>query len=145
MPLKILAHFEPEQSFVLEPGDMLYLPPRYAHDGVAVGGDCMTYSIGLRCAGRRAAGRRPAGAHRRGAGRGAGGRAGAAGAALPRSRRSPRCETPAAMPAALQAFAREAVLAALRDPDAIDRALGESMTEPKANGLVRPGRAARAR
>ena len=48
MPLKILANFEPEQSFVLEPGDMLYLPPRYAHDGVAVGGDCMTYSIGLR-------------------------------------------------------------------------------------------------
>ncbi|MEJ7687323.1 MAG: cupin domain-containing protein, partial [Variovorax sp.] len=48
VPLKILARFEPEQSFVLEPGDMLYLPPRYAHEGVAVGGDCMTYSIGLR-------------------------------------------------------------------------------------------------
>jgi len=36
------------------------------------------------------------------------------------------------MPPALQAFARDAVLAALRDADAIDRALGESMTEPKA-------------
>ncbi len=48
VPLKILAQFEPEESFVLEPGDMLYLPPRYAHDGVAVGGDCMTCSIGLR-------------------------------------------------------------------------------------------------
>jgi 50S ribosomal protein L16 3-hydroxylase len=32
---------------VLEPGDMLYLPPRYAHDGTAVG-DCQTYSIGFR-------------------------------------------------------------------------------------------------
>src|SRR5205823_11365489 len=36
VPLKILAQFEPEQTFILEPGDMLYLPPRYAHDGVAV-------------------------------------------------------------------------------------------------------------
>jgi 50S ribosomal protein L16 3-hydroxylase len=34
-------------EFVLDPGDMLYLPPRYAHDGVAVG-ECMTYSIGFR-------------------------------------------------------------------------------------------------
>ena len=43
----------------------------------------------------------------------------------------PAVPGPAEMPAALQAFAREAVLAALRDPDAIERALGESMTEPK--------------
>jgi len=35
IPLKILAEFEPEEEFVLEPGDMLYLPPRYAHDGIA--------------------------------------------------------------------------------------------------------------
>jgi 50S ribosomal protein L16 3-hydroxylase len=47
MPLKILANFEAEQEFVLEPGDMLYLPPHYAHDGVALG-DCQTYSIGFR-------------------------------------------------------------------------------------------------
>jgi 50S ribosomal protein L16 3-hydroxylase len=46
-PLKILANFQAEQEFVLEPGDMLYLPPHYAHDGVAVG-ECMTYSIGFR-------------------------------------------------------------------------------------------------
>jgi len=46
-PLKILQSFEPEHSWVLDPGDMLYLPPRYAHDGVAVG-ECMTYSIGFR-------------------------------------------------------------------------------------------------
>ncbi|MGH8821855.1 MAG: cupin domain-containing protein, partial [Rhodoferax sp.] len=51
VPLKILAHFVPEQEFVLEPGDMLYLPPRYAHDGVAVG-ECMTYSIGFRAPNR---------------------------------------------------------------------------------------------
>jgi len=47
MPLKILRNFEAEEEFVLEAGDMLYLPPHYAHDGVAVG-ECMTYSIGFR-------------------------------------------------------------------------------------------------
>ncbi|AHB77402.1 MULTISPECIES: cupin domain-containing protein [Pandoraea] len=47
VPLRILRHFEPEQEWVLEPGDMLYLPPGYAHDGVAQG-ECMTYSIGFR-------------------------------------------------------------------------------------------------
>ena len=48
VPLKILQHFEPEEEWVLNPGDMLYLPPRWAHDGDAVGGDCMTCSIGFR-------------------------------------------------------------------------------------------------
>jgi len=47
MPLKILADFSAEQEWVLEPGDMLYLPPQYAHDGVAEG-ECMTCSIGFR-------------------------------------------------------------------------------------------------
>jgi 50S ribosomal protein L16 3-hydroxylase len=37
------------------------------------------------------------------------------------------------MPDALQGFARKAIEAALRDADAVDRALGESLTEPKAN------------
>src|SRR5206468_11058205 len=36
-PLKILRRFVPEQEFVLDAGDMLYLPPQWAHDGVAVG------------------------------------------------------------------------------------------------------------
>lgn len=47
IPLKILRDFKPEQEWVLEPGDMLYLPPYYAHNGVAEN-DCMTYSIGFR-------------------------------------------------------------------------------------------------
>ncbi|HTH45044.1 MAG TPA: cupin domain-containing protein [Oxalicibacterium sp.] len=47
MPLKILKHFQPEEEFVLEPGDMLYLPPQYAHEGIALD-ECMTYSIGFR-------------------------------------------------------------------------------------------------
>lgn len=47
LPLKILDNFIPEQEFILEPGDMLYLPPHYAHNGIALG-ECMTYSIGFR-------------------------------------------------------------------------------------------------
>lgn len=46
-PLKILADFKFQKEYLLEPGDMLYLPPRYAHEGVAVG-ECMTYSVGFR-------------------------------------------------------------------------------------------------
>lgn len=46
-PLKILRRFRPQRQWLLEPGDLLYLPPRYAHDGVAVT-DCITYSIGFR-------------------------------------------------------------------------------------------------
>jgi 50S ribosomal protein L16 3-hydroxylase len=47
LPLKILKRFEPEDEYVLDPGDMLYLPPNICHEGVAVG-DCMTISIGFR-------------------------------------------------------------------------------------------------
>lgn len=46
-PLRLLAGFRAEEEWVLEPGDMLYLPPGIAHDGVAVG-ECLTYSIGFR-------------------------------------------------------------------------------------------------
>lgn len=50
--LRLLADFEPVEEWVLEPGDMLYVPPGFAHDGVAVGDDCMTYSIGFRAPSR---------------------------------------------------------------------------------------------
>jgi len=46
-PLRILKNFRVEQEWVLEAGDMLYLPPHYAHNGIAED-DCMTYSIGFR-------------------------------------------------------------------------------------------------
>ncbi|MFJ9993190.1 JmjC domain-containing protein [Pseudomonas putida] len=45
--LRILADFEQSDEWTLEPGDMLYLPPRLAHHGVAVD-DCLTYSVGFR-------------------------------------------------------------------------------------------------
>ena len=46
--LKQLQHFEPTHEWLLEPGDMLYLPPGLPHDGVAFGGPCMTLSVGMR-------------------------------------------------------------------------------------------------
>lgn len=45
--LRILADFHDSDDWVLEPGDMLYLPPRLAHLGTAVD-ECMTYSVGFR-------------------------------------------------------------------------------------------------
>ncbi|MCI4589607.1 cupin domain-containing protein [Sphingobium sp. BYY-5] len=50
--LRLLTDFEATGEWVLEPGDILYVPPGVAHDGVAVGDDCMTYSIGFRAPSR---------------------------------------------------------------------------------------------
>ena len=47
LDLKILRRFVAEQEWVLGPGDMLYLPPGVAHEGVALG-ECMTWSVGMR-------------------------------------------------------------------------------------------------
>jgi 50S ribosomal protein L16 3-hydroxylase len=47
LPLKILADFRPTAEWVLEPGDLLYLPPGVAHEGVALG-ECITLSVGFR-------------------------------------------------------------------------------------------------
>lgn len=50
-PLKIVRRFRAEREWLLGPGDMLYLPPGWAHDGVAVE-PCFTYSIGFRAPSR---------------------------------------------------------------------------------------------
>ena len=50
--LKQLLHFEPTHEWLLDPGDMLYLPPGVPHDGVAFGGPCMTFSVGMRAPSR---------------------------------------------------------------------------------------------
>lgn len=46
-PHRVLARFRPQQEWVLDPGDMLYLPPGYAHEGTAIDA-CTSYSIGFR-------------------------------------------------------------------------------------------------
>lgn len=126
VPLKLLSSFEPRHEAVLEPGDMLYLPPHQAHDGVAVDGDCMTCSVGFRAPTERELAReilarladddaRPARDRRYGdAGGGPAARA-------------------AAVPGTLAAFARAAVARATADAEAIERALGEYLSEPKSN------------
>ena len=46
-PLRILRQFRVDDAWELDPGDMLYLPPQLAHNGVALT-DCMTWSVGFR-------------------------------------------------------------------------------------------------
>jgi 50S ribosomal protein L16 3-hydroxylase len=125
VPLKILDNFRAEQSWTLDPGDMLYLPPRWAHDGVAEG-ECMTASIGFRAEGRHALGH----------------------AVLQRMLdealapeddplyRDPSqgaTEQPAQLPAALLEFARDAVMRQTADERQLACALGETLSELKIN------------
>jgi 50S ribosomal protein L16 3-hydroxylase len=123
MPLKILAHFEPEMEFVLNPGDMLYLPPRYAHDGIALG-ECMTYSIGFRAPSRGEL----AGELLQRLAEDATDAVGEGLYADPKQSATAQCGE---IPDALVAFARKALEDALRDPLALQRVLGEYLTEPK--------------
>lgn len=125
VPLKILANFVPEQEFILEPGDMLYLPPRYAHDGVALG-ECMTYSIGFRSPNRGELARELLQRLAEDA-------EDAVGVSLYRDPQQAAVAHPGEIPEQLMAFARDALRAALQDPDALGRALGEYLTEPKAS------------
>ena len=121
VPLKILRHFEPEQEWVLEPGDMLYLPPRWGHDGVAEGGECMTYSIGFRVPQRGGLAaelvQRMADEHEDDA--------------LYRDPAQPATDAPARLPEAMVDFARESLARLVADESAVRLALGEIMTEPK--------------
>lgn len=48
LDIKVLADFHAEAEWLLEPGDVLYLPPGVAHWGIAESDDCMTCSVGFR-------------------------------------------------------------------------------------------------
>lgn len=139
VPLKILTNFVAEDEWVLEPGDMLYLPPQWAHDGVAEG-ECMTCSIGFRSASRGETAREVLQR--------------LIDAVEPDERRyaDPKqmpVLSPAQVPAALQGFARDAVARLAADTRALDVALGEWLSEPKPQvwfdegGRVAPGDAVR--
>lgn len=121
VPLKILTHFVPEEEHVLEPGDMLYLPPRWAHDGIAMDEGCMTYSVGFRVPQRASlAGElmlRMTDAFED--------------ATLYRDSAQPATDTPARIPEGLQVFAGDALERLLADRESLACALGEVMTEPK--------------
>jgi 50S ribosomal protein L16 3-hydroxylase len=121
-PLKVLRRFAGEQEYVLEPGDLLYLPPQWAHEGVAIGGDCMTCSIGMRAPQRGAlAGelvQRLAETYED--------------SRLYRDLHQDAVNRPAAIPAALTEFAVDAVRRLAARPATTSRALGEVLSEPKA-------------
>ena len=125
VPLKILAHFKAQQDWVLEPGDMLYLPPRYAHDGIAVG-ECMTYSVGFRAPQKGELARELLMRLSDEADE-------ALGEAIYQDPGQVAVKNAAAIPEALQDFARSVLQEALRDPKDLARALGEYLTEPKAH------------
>lgn len=52
-PLRILKRMRPTREWIASRGDLLYLPPRYAHDGVAMEA-CLTLSVGFRAPGNQA-------------------------------------------------------------------------------------------
>ena len=127
VPLKMLADFVPSEEWLLEPGDMLYLPPGWGHDGVALG-ECITASIGFRAPRSRELGadvvQRLAEAVRDDADASVDG---------PRYRDAgaPAADRPARVPESLQRFAAEALERLLADRAATSRALGEVLSEPK--------------
>ena len=124
LPVRILANFEPTEEWLLEPGDMLYLPPLWGHDGVAEG-ECMTVSVGFRAATATTLAQEllhqladdlepPA-----------------AGDALYRDASQAATDSPGRIPAGMRQFADQVLQKAMRDPRALDRALGLLMSEPK--------------
>ncbi len=132
VPLKILSRFQPEEEWVLEPGDMLYLPPRWAHDGVAEGEDCMTCSIGFRTPGehelvRELLVRLADGEDLEGMGR------------LYKDPAQTATGQPGALPEALVDFASAAVAKLIRDPHALRSVLGELLSEPESHDWVAAG------
>jgi 50S ribosomal protein L16 3-hydroxylase len=123
-PLKILEHFVPQAEYVLEPGDMLYLPPHMAHDGVSLDDECLTCSIGFQAPSVSELSQ----------------------AVLARLADSivdevkdsiyqdptqPATPVPGRLPLALVEFAKQAIERVLDDQHAISQALGEYLTEPK--------------
>ena len=121
VPLKILTNFEPEEEHLLEPGDMLYLPPGWAHDGIAEGAGCMTYSIGFRVPQRASLVQELVMRMSEGF----------EDETLYRDANQVATEHSAEIPVTLSDFARDALERMVREPDALASALGEVMTEPK--------------
>lgn len=139
LPLRILAHFKSQQAWTLEPGDMLYLPPGWQHDGVAEGSDCMTASIGFRApkAGELASAllQRMADEVQEAS------QDDEAGPWI-RHHEDPGLKATAhtgAIPEGLTRFARRSLHRLLKDPAALERALGAWLTEPKPQVWFSPG------
>ena len=132
VPLKMLDGFVASHEWVLDPGDMLYLPPGWGHDGIAEG-PCLTASIGFRApdaVGLAAdALQRLAEAAldaREEAGTGV-----RRGNPIYADKAQPATDSPARIPPDLQRFADAAMARVAADARARRRALGEALSEPK--------------
>jgi 50S ribosomal protein L16 3-hydroxylase len=123
VPLKMLARFTPQNEWLLEPGDMLYLPPGWGHDGVAEG-ECITCSIGFRAPAGHALADEVLQRMLEEA---------EAPEADPRYRdpSQPATSEPGRVPAALQEFTAAALQRLVADRRSLARALGEVLSEPK--------------
>lgn len=142
VPLKILAHFEFEQEWILEPGDMLYLPPRWAHDGQAIG-ECMTASIGFRSASKAEFAREVLKRSLDALEDEAFDLASPQDMALYRDPFQRATATPGAIPVQMQDFARAAVAEFLADANGLHCSLGEWLSEPKPSVWFEEGGAIR--
>ncbi len=129
VPLRMLADFVPQHDWLLDAGDMLYLPPGWGHDGTAVG-ECMTASVGFRAphgpalaadvlqrmvdaaVGEETVDAKP-------------------GTPLYRDPGTEATAHPARIPHALQRFADDAAAKLVADPQQRACALGETLSEPK--------------
>jgi 50S ribosomal protein L16 3-hydroxylase len=124
-PFKVLRHFVPTQEWVLDAGDMLYLPPGWGHDGVAQG-ECLTASIGFRAPAQQALGREVLQCLLDG---------------VEPPETDPLYRDPhqsatlnaGRIPVELSTFALDAIERLLRQPKALACALGEVLSEPKPN------------
>jgi 50S ribosomal protein L16 3-hydroxylase len=163
-PMKILQRFVPEQEWVLNPGDMLYLPPHIAHDGIAIG-ESITCSIGFRAAdeteltvqflhtlaeqiadarNREDDAQSAADAAASAASRADGGKRRPAKKAAPRRNRlyrdpdQPAVAHPAALPAQLVSHTLDVLSRVQWDAQSVSGFLGAYLTEPKLNVYFDP-------
>lgn len=125
-PLKLLRHFQPDQVLTLHPGDMLYLPPGHGHDGIAVGADCMTYSIGFRSPTQGELARQVLQRHLE-----ADDTDELAQGLRYSDQGMKATPSPGRIPRGLERFGRQAIASLLSSSDAFDLAMGEVLTEPK--------------
>jgi 50S ribosomal protein L16 3-hydroxylase len=128
VPLKILKAFKPEAEFILNPGDMLYLPPGYAHDGVAIG-ECMTYSVGFKAPHQS----QLAADLLMGVAEELLDQDGSYPETIYKDPHQDAVQQDASISKALQQFAANAVAKAVSNPTLVNCLLGESLTEPKAH------------
>lgn len=129
VPLRMLERFEASEEWLLDAGDMLYLPPGWGHEGVAVGA-CLTASIGFRAPDAHLLGAAMLERMAEGAAEAAASEPAAA-QRLYRDAGVAATSRPARVPAALQRFADAAAFALLADRQERARALGELSSEPK--------------